>query len=69
MEYAGEMSAEVSEATSGEVRECCKNFVLKVEGKNRGEEEKNPVITNRPENWRPISVQKLDLIFYTESSV
>ena len=52
MEYAAELSAEVSETTSGEFRECRTRFAIKIEGKNRGGEGKNPVTTDRPESWR-----------------
>ena len=49
MEYAAELPAEASEFTAGEFRECCTRFALKIEGKNRGGEGKNPVTTDRSE--------------------
>ena len=52
MEYAAELPAEVSETTSGEFRECRTRFAIKIEGRNRGGEGKNPVTTDRPESWR-----------------
>ena len=52
MEYAAELPAEVSETTSGEFRECRTRFAIKIEGKNRGGEGKDPVTTDRPESLR-----------------
>ena len=49
MEYAAELPAEVSETTSGEFRECRTRFAIKIDGRNRGGEGKNPVTTDRPE--------------------
>lgn len=44
--------AEASETTAGEFLEYCTSYALNLKVRTGGEEGKNPVTADRPENWR-----------------